>query len=167
MILCEEPWYNEPGREAGYTRSPNSPSAMYNDKICEHTVRTAILAWLDKPPSLWKDVVDHHFREHGNAILKTVEEWTKNKMSGTKKPRPETDPIDDELYDYDEIFAVARGRTVTSEDMGTMLPKLHTALKEQYGATFEVTYVPPVEKPTPPPPTPRRPDPSSSLWPTV
>lgn len=153
MILCEEPWYNEPGREAGYTRSPNSPSAKYNKKIREHTVRTAILAWLDKPPLLWKDVVNHHFREHGNAILKTVEEWTKEKATGANKSRSEIS-YTDEFYDYDEAFAAAltaNGRTLSSDDMGTMLFKLQPALKE-YGVTFEVTYLAPTEQITSPAP---------------
>ncbi|KAL1796373.1 hypothetical protein ACET3X_004913 [Alternaria dauci] len=164
MILCDEPWYNEPGREAGYTRSLNSPSAMYNSKIREHTVRTAIMAWLEYPKPIWKDVVDHHFNEHGNTILKTVEEWTKDKRSPVKRPRPEVVPDDDGLYDYDDIFNTVRGQPDDVQDMGTMLFRIQRMLKERYRTTFEVTYVPPVKKPTPPPATPRRLNLSSSPW---
>ncbi|KAG9379129.1 NMT1 N-myristoyl transferase [Pyrenophora tritici-repentis] len=77
MVLCEEPWYNEPGRETQYRSGKNSPSGAYNADIRKLTVRYALLDWLDKPSSLWQDVVDYHFKEHGNAILQTVEQWAK------------------------------------------------------------------------------------------
>ncbi|KAI4950987.1 hypothetical protein J4E86_007496 [Alternaria arbusti] len=147
MILCEEPWYNEPGREAGYTRSPNGPSSMYNRKIRDHTVRTAILAWLDEPPPLWKDVVDFHFKQQGNTILRTVEEWVKERVPETNKSAFER-TIEEEMYAYDEAFAetmAARYRVPEASDLGAMLPHLQTALRK-YGATFIVEYVAP---PTP------------------
>ncbi|KAG9189672.1 baculoviral IAP repeat-containing protein 6 (apollon) [Alternaria panax] len=164
MILCEEPWYNEPGREAGYTRSPDSPSAMYNKKIREYTVRTAILDWLDKPSLLWSDVVDHHFKGQSNAILKTVEVWTKEKMSHGNQPRPEKLANMDEFHDYDQVFAAVlapHGRAHNLEDMDAMLSKLQRALKKQYGATFQVTHVAP---PPPIPPTPMAPRRTKPSW---
>ncbi|KAH6878204.1 hypothetical protein BKA58DRAFT_308467 [Alternaria rosae] len=152
MILCEEPWYNEPGREAGYTRSLNGPSAMYNRKIRDHTARTAILAWLDEPPPLWKDVVDFHFKQQGNTILKTVEEWAKEKMPESNNSASER-TIGEELYAYDEAFAeamAARRPAPEFSDVGSLLPQLQTALRK-YGATFRVEYVAP-----PAPPAPKR-----------
>jgi ubiquitin-protein ligase len=152
MILCEEPWYNEPGREAGYTRSTTGPSAIYNRKIREYTVRAAILAWLNEPPPLWDDVVDYHFKQQGNTILKIVEEWAKNADEAKKTSTGRAMPLA-EYYDYDDAFAdamAARGRALNSSDMGTMLSTLQNGLK-RYGATFKVEYVaPPPEKRTAP-----------------
>ncbi|RYP21349.1 hypothetical protein DL765_002250 [Monosporascus sp. GIB2] len=42
MILCEQPWYNEPGRE----RFPNAAmSNQYNDEVRSWTLQHAILPW--------------------------------------------------------------------------------------------------------------------------
>ncbi len=42
MILCEKPWYNEPGRE----RRPDEPaSTRYNNEVRAWTLRYAILPW--------------------------------------------------------------------------------------------------------------------------
>ncbi|RYP81423.1 hypothetical protein DL769_001989 [Monosporascus sp. CRB-8-3] len=42
MILCEQPWYNEPGRE----RFPNAAmSNQYNDEVRSWTLQYAILPW--------------------------------------------------------------------------------------------------------------------------
>jgi ubiquitin-protein ligase len=141
MILCEEPWYNEPGREAGYSDSENGPSARYNKTIREHTVRYAILNWLDKPPQLWQEVVDQHFRRNCNAVLKTVEDWTKAKAAPVPPRKRFADFADEEYYDYDELMS-RRGSTLDKADMGTMLNRLKTEL-QRYGATFVVQYVPP------------------------
>jgi hypothetical protein len=37
MILCDEPWYNEPGREMSYSRDATSgPSKAYNQTLRQH-----------------------------------------------------------------------------------------------------------------------------------
>lgn len=43
MILCSEPWYNEPGREM---RLDQARSLSYNRDIWKHTVTTAIISWM-------------------------------------------------------------------------------------------------------------------------
>lgn len=77
MILCDEPWYNEPGRE----RQPNPvASADYNKHIQALTIQHALTSWL-KPPrindSIWEGIIKKHFRFHGQAILETVRAWWK------------------------------------------------------------------------------------------
>jgi hypothetical protein len=148
MILCEEPWYNEPGREAGYSNAPGGPSDLYNRKIREHTVRHALLEWLDKPPPLWQDVVDQHFKQNGNAILKTVEEWATAKEVVKGPARGGIDGY------YDETFMHSVGRGQPVEAIGAMLGRLNTSLKG-FGATFEVKYIAPPVAPqaSRPPPT--------------
>jgi ubiquitin-protein ligase len=168
MILCEEPWYNEPGREAGYTSSPKGPSAMYNRKIREHTIRTAILAWLNDPSPLWKDVVDYHFKQQGNSILRTAEIWTKERADEASNSIPARKSFA-EFDDFEEAVAaaMAAGRyPPETSNMGAMLQTLQPALK-RYGATFVVEYVAP---PAPEIPTvPHGPGnfmPESSPWPS-
>ncbi|KAH7078438.1 hypothetical protein FB567DRAFT_631773 [Paraphoma chrysanthemicola] len=102
MILCDEPWYNEPGRETSYNRraqNPHNPAAGYNQSIRQHTVRTAILGWLDDTPGLWKDVIDQHFRKNADKILKTAVEWSKIKVP--PGPYASHDYFED---DYDDSF---------------------------------------------------------------
>jgi len=79
MILCEEPWYNEPGREVSYGRTEgyDPASQAYNRRIREQTVRHALLTWLDKTPELWKDVVEEHFKQSADKILQTVTVWAR------------------------------------------------------------------------------------------
>ena len=47
MILVDEPWYNEPGREG---RVEKDNSLLYNDHIAQLTVRYAIMNWLSLVP---------------------------------------------------------------------------------------------------------------------
>ncbi|KAI5919982.1 hypothetical protein F4810DRAFT_459498 [Camillea tinctor] len=44
MILCQEPWYNEPGREM--TKS-NSMSTRYSNQVRSHTIDIAIRPWIN------------------------------------------------------------------------------------------------------------------------
>jgi hypothetical protein len=129
-----------------------------NRKIREHTVRHAMLDWLDKPSPLWQDVVDQHFKQNGNAILKTVEEWATAKVVVKGLAR---DRIDD--Y-YDEAFMHSVGRGQRVEAIGAMLGRLNTSLKG-FGATFEVKYVAPPVAPQAPHPPPTQPNAFSSFPP--
>lgn len=79
LILCEEPWYNEPGREASYRKGTDGPSKSYNQVLQQDTIRTAILGWTDQTPSIWKDVVDYHFQSNSNKILQSAEKWLQAK----------------------------------------------------------------------------------------
>ena len=96
MVFCEEPWYNEPGRES---RRNKSASEKENAFLQGATIEHAMLYWLNKLPApssaagsgpgsgsraptsatagdtdmyLWHDVVQGHFAAHGKAILETV-----------------------------------------------------------------------------------------------
>lgn len=85
MILCAEPWYNEPGREA----SPNpAASVKYNRVIQTLTIPHALTSWLRHgkvSDPVWKEVIEKHFRYSGQAILKSVRTWSKEAEGYTKK----------------------------------------------------------------------------------
>jgi hypothetical protein len=84
MILCEEPWFNEPGNTyANHLNSENGgPSASYNQRVRRDTIDVAILGWLNHPQSLWKAVIDQHFTANADKILHTAVEWSKPKIQG-------------------------------------------------------------------------------------
>lgn len=44
MILCEQPWYNEPGREISENKTM---SAKYNDDVRRWTMQYAQLPWIN------------------------------------------------------------------------------------------------------------------------
>ncbi|KZM19589.1 acid-amino acid ligase [Ascochyta rabiei] len=121
MVFCEQPWYNEPGRErshgVGYN---NSASEAYNRKLRELTVRLAMLNWLEKPPQIWEDVVGQHFRSNADSILRTVIEWSKKSASST-------------LPSIFPNFLTKFGVSAPETGYGAALPELHRHLLK-YGA---------------------------------
>ena len=123
MVFCEEPWYNEPGREHGYGKDDSkSASDSYNRGLREHTVRLALLGWLEKPPQIWEDVVQQHFRANADKILRTVIEW--HKQSKPSRHR----------FKEWHTFSCESG-------YNTLLPALHEHL-QKYGATVALPDLP-------------------------
>jgi hypothetical protein len=89
MIFCDEPWYNEPGREA----TPNEmASTEYNMRIQSLTVPFALSSWLRSKHPIWQDVVDKHFSVRGEYILSLVKGWAAKEQethkSITARPPP-------------------------------------------------------------------------------
>src|SRR5690349_16993716 len=82
MILCEMPWYNEPGYES---RMNTAAAIAYNEGLHPHTANFAMIQWLETPPSLWKDVVHRHFAQNGSAALAAIKTWA---AMSTVKPHP-------------------------------------------------------------------------------
>jgi hypothetical protein len=81
MIFCDEPWYNEPGREA----TPNEvASTEYNMKTQTLTVPFALSSWLRSKHPIWQDVVDKHFSVHGEQILSVVKGWAAKEQEAHK-----------------------------------------------------------------------------------
>jgi hypothetical protein len=71
MIFCDEPWYNEPGRQTNA-----AASRAHNRELQGHTVQHAMLNWL-KPgvDSVWADVVRKHFETSAQSIQTMVARW--------------------------------------------------------------------------------------------
>ncbi|CAO2657333.1 Nn.00g034590.m01.CDS01 [Neocucurbitaria sp. VM-36] len=142
MIFCEEPWYNEPGREIAYHRSSeHDPATRYNQKIREHTVRHAMLTWLDDSPQLWQAVVDFHFKQNANKILQTVEEWAKQKVPNQPRRYNYAGYDDQEVEDFMPTLSGSRPLAADRGDLSSMLSQLQTAL-QKHGATYVIQHTP-------------------------
>ncbi|OAL56607.1 hypothetical protein IQ07DRAFT_526783 [Pyrenochaeta sp. DS3sAY3a] len=120
MVFCDEPWYNEPGRETRYsTGVANDQAAAYNHTIRELTVRYAMLAWLERPTSLWHGVVTHHFQQNSNKVFEIACQWAKNK--GPQMPHSREQMFHSQIYG-------GHGSAMDGTDLDSMLPKLQTLL---------------------------------------
>ncbi|KAI0017853.1 hypothetical protein F4780DRAFT_571685 [Xylariomycetidae sp. FL0641] len=68
MILCEEPWYNEPGREL---REEKAQSTHYSNEVRSWTLDHAIQPWVAAPEdrtSVWHHTVQLHLRAHAREL---------------------------------------------------------------------------------------------------
>jgi hypothetical protein len=76
MIFCDEPWCNEPGREA---HRGTQMSKDYNKTVHALTVRYAMLNWLQaNHDTVWNDIVTEHFRNNADTIVKMVNKWAED-----------------------------------------------------------------------------------------
>jgi ubiquitin-protein ligase len=70
LILCEEPYYNEPGYERSYgTPNGQKASKTYNDNIEYWNYEIAIIKMIQNPPECFKNVVLNHFKYKEKEIL--------------------------------------------------------------------------------------------------
>lgn len=130
MVLCEQPWYNEPGREDSYSSSPaKSASEHYNRRLRELTVRLAMIDWLEKMPPIWEDVIKQHFQSNADKILRTVVEWRKQSQPVRRGTLPVLP------HEFEDAY------TSSEKGYGTILPKLNELLQD-YGATVAVVEIP-------------------------
>jgi hypothetical protein len=89
MIFCDEPWYNEPGRES----QPNDgASKEYNMRIQSLTVPYALSSWLRSRHTIWQDVIDKHFSTYGDQILSVVKGWAAKEQEHRKSTAPRPPP---------------------------------------------------------------------------
>ncbi|KAH9939957.1 ubiquitin conjugating enzyme family protein [Amylocystis lapponica] len=72
MILCEEPYLNEPGW-AGSGGTPQSRA--YSANVRRMVVRTAMLGNLKNPPEPFGDVIRTHFRLKARSIIAQLDQW--------------------------------------------------------------------------------------------
>ncbi|KAI0677647.1 ubiquitin conjugating enzyme family protein [Trametes maxima] len=72
MILCDEPYLNEPGWANG---GGTPKSAAYSANIRRMVVRTAMLGNLKAPPEPWADVIRTHFRLKARSISAQLDKW--------------------------------------------------------------------------------------------
>ncbi|KAJ4413118.1 hypothetical protein N0V91_000092 [Didymella pomorum] len=123
MVFCEQPWYNEPGRERSYGKgTADAVAERYNCGLRELTVRLGLLDWLENTPQIWRDVLEQHFKANADKILRTVIKWNQKKQPAL----PRDDP------DFPEFM----GGPYVRHGSGykETLPRLH-GLLQKYGAT--------------------------------
>jgi ubiquitin-protein ligase len=130
MILCDEPWYNEPGREK---RPDPAASMAYNRLIQCLTLRYALTNWLDiknLANPIWKDVIEKHFRLNGESILKSVRVWSKSAEEHAEKNVPAW-----ALHQADDDLLFGYGK------VNRHVPSLVKDFEKALQATFGVVHV--------------------------
>ena len=71
LILCAEPYYNEPGFERMYgTTAGDSESHKYSEDVFKNNLKHAVLGQLSNPPEGFEDVVKSHFYLKRWVLLK-------------------------------------------------------------------------------------------------
>ncbi|QRV91387.1 ubiquitin-conjugating enzyme [Ceratobasidium sp. AG-Ba] len=72
MILCDEPYLNEPGWSSG---GGTPASKAYSANVRRMVVNTAMLGNLKAPPEPFADVIQTHFRLKARSLFKQLDEW--------------------------------------------------------------------------------------------
>ncbi|PPQ84259.1 hypothetical protein CVT25_011906 [Psilocybe cyanescens] len=72
MILCDEPFLNEP---AWATSSGTPQSQAYSANVRRMVVKTAMLGNLKNPPEPFADIIQTHFRLKANSICAQLDDW--------------------------------------------------------------------------------------------
>eukprot|EP00090_Calanus_glacialis_P046596 TRINITY_DN9229_c0_g1_i1.p1 TRINITY_DN9229_c0_g1~~TRINITY_DN9229_c0_g1_i1.p1 ORF type:complete len:1000 (-),score=433.85 TRINITY_DN9229_c0_g1_i1:164-3163(-) len=74
LILCAEPYYNEPGFERNYgTSVGNAESNRYNEEVFKNNLKFAILSQLGSPPEGFEEVTRAHFYLKRHSLIKELE----------------------------------------------------------------------------------------------
>jgi len=91
LILCAEPYFNEPGFEGSYgTDSGNKRSLGYNRDVFENNLRYAVLQQLTSPPKGFETVVKTHFYLRRHDIIEEYEKLSEKFESESIKSLLET-----------------------------------------------------------------------------
>lgn len=72
MILCDEPYLNEPGWANG---AGTAPSIAYTKNCRRMNVRIAMLGNLKNPPEPFADIIQTHFRLKARSISEQLDKW--------------------------------------------------------------------------------------------
>jgi ubiquitin-protein ligase len=79
LILCAEPYFNEPGYEASkQTKQGLEQSSLYNMNLRMQTVRLGMVGMLQNPPKAFESTVRDHFKLKATEILNQCEIWAKD-----------------------------------------------------------------------------------------
>jgi len=74
LILCAEPYYNEPGFERNYgTSVGNAESNRYNEEVFKNNLKFAILSQLASSPEGFEEVTKAHFYLRRHSLIKELE----------------------------------------------------------------------------------------------
>ncbi|THH29394.1 hypothetical protein EUX98_g4806 [Antrodiella citrinella] len=96
MILCEEPYLNEP---AWANSSGTAASKAYSANVRRMVVKTAMLGNLKAPPEPFEDVIRTHFRLKADSISKQLDQWLEQDdgraINGENHGSSRTAPLED------------------------------------------------------------------------
>jgi len=77
LILCSEPFYNEPGFQSMYgTAKGDSQSLKYSEDVFLNNLKYGVLDQLSNPPDGFKNVVKAHFFMKKDALMTEFEKWS-------------------------------------------------------------------------------------------
>ena len=89
LILCAEPYYNEPGFERLYgTPQGDSESLKYSEEVFRNNLKYAVVGQLTNPPEGFEDVVRAHFYLKRDFLLEVKTDLLLKEFC--LKPRPFT-----------------------------------------------------------------------------
>jgi len=105
LILCPEPYYNEPGFERNYgTSAGNAESNRYNEEVFKNNLKFAILSQLSSPPEGFEDVTKAHFYLRRHSLLKELE--TQQELYKSKEVKKLVAEVRGELLKMDRPSVV-------------------------------------------------------------
>ncbi len=71
LILCPEPYYNEPGYDRIYgTAHGDQESHKYSEEVFKHNLKYAVLGQLHNPPEGFEEIVRSHFYLKRHSLIK-------------------------------------------------------------------------------------------------
>ena len=89
LILCAEPYYNEPGFERLYgTPQGDSESLKYSEEVFRNNLKYAVVGQLTNPPEGFEDVVRAHFYLKRDFLLEVKIDTNFVFKKFAFKPRP-------------------------------------------------------------------------------
>merc|ERR1719447_2148959 len=108
LILCPEPYYNEPGFERSYgTTQGNAESNRYNEEVFKNSLKFAILGQLSSPPEGFEEAVKAHFYLKRESLIKELE--TQMELYKSKEARKLVAEVKTELNKLERPACVKEG----------------------------------------------------------
>jgi len=90
LILCENPYFNEPGYESTFgTDNGMKNSKQYDMNIQKYTIQYAVIDQINNPPIEFKDNIIKHFSYKKQEIINTYDKWMETNKFLTNELRIE------------------------------------------------------------------------------
>jgi len=86
LILCAEPYYNEPGCQCQFgTYQGKTASKNYSEQVFKNNLKVAIISAIRKPPAGFKEAVNLHFYLKRDQLIKELEKQSQAFSNTVKK----------------------------------------------------------------------------------
>ncbi len=91
LVMVEEPWFNEPGREDSYkTDEGKKISKNYNEQVRLNCMKWAMIDMIRNPTPSFENAILTHFKLKADHIKETCARWVTEASSQTKTAYQET-----------------------------------------------------------------------------